>query len=101
MCQLLKEKVAIVTSSGRGVGRGIALKLAEQSAAVVVSDTDAAAVDETVSQIKSEGGRAVGVVADVSNWEGVQEVVRASEGLGKVGILVYNAATVADSPVEE
>ena len=55
----LQGKVAIVSGSGRGIGREIALKLAAEGASVVVNDLDAAPAEETVTAIASAGGKAV------------------------------------------
>ncbi|HCK28368.1 MAG TPA: 3-oxoacyl-ACP reductase, partial [Alcanivorax sp.] len=58
----LQDKVAIVSGSGRGIGREIALKLAAEGASVVVNDLDAAPAEETVAAIKDAGGRAVACI---------------------------------------
>jgi 3-oxoacyl-[acyl-carrier protein] reductase len=54
----LEGKVAIITGSGRGIGREIALKLASEGARVVVNDLDAAPANETVEEIRAAGGQA-------------------------------------------
>jgi len=55
MEKMLKDKVAIITGSGRGIGRAAALMFAEEGAKVVVSDMDAEPANETVAKIKQSG----------------------------------------------
>lgn len=62
----LDGKVALVTGSGRGIGRAIALKLASEGASLVVNDLDAAPGDAVADEIKAAGGRAVAVNGSVS-----------------------------------
>lgn len=89
---LLDGLVAIVTGAGSGIGRGIALKLAEEGAAVVVNGVNLPNEEETVRMIEAEGGRAIPVVADVRVKAEVEAMVaRAVEAFGKVDILVNNA----------
>ncbi|MBT3533241.1 MAG: SDR family NAD(P)-dependent oxidoreductase, partial [Rhodospirillaceae bacterium] len=63
---VLDGKVAIVTGSGRGIGRAIALKLAGAGAAVVVNDLDDEPAAETVALIGQQGGRAIACNGDVA-----------------------------------
>lgn len=91
-------KVALVTGSGRGIGRVIALKFAERGAAVAICDIDEATCRETVREINSSGGKAVGITANVSNSDGARQVVEKTvEAFGTVDILVNNAGTVKDA----
>jgi NAD(P)-dependent dehydrogenase (short-subunit alcohol dehydrogenase family) len=83
---------AIVTGSGRNIGRAVALALAAGGANVVVNGhSDRAAVDAVVREIADAGGRAIGVMADVSKHEEVAALVRAgAEAFGAVDIVVSN-----------
>lgn len=62
----LEGKVALVSGAGRGIGRAIALKLAEEGARVVVNDLDTEPAQETIELIKQAGGEAVGCVGSVT-----------------------------------
>jgi 3-oxoacyl-[acyl-carrier protein] reductase/2-hydroxycyclohexanecarboxyl-CoA dehydrogenase len=94
----LKDKVAIVTGSGRGIGRGIALKLAQEGAKVVVADTVEQNGQKVVDEIKQNGGQAVFVQTDISQKPQVEAMfARASSVFGPVDILVNNAGINRDS----
>lgn len=89
----LAGKVAIVTGSGRGIGRQIALKLASARASVVVNDLDDEPASETVSLIEAAGGRAMTCNGDVAAVDFGDRIVNAAlEGLGGLEIIVNNAA---------
>ena len=89
----LEGKVAIVTGSDRGIGRGIALSLAKEGCKVVVnSHKNVKEGNEVVSEIKNIGSDAIFVVADVSNERHVRNLVdKGARKFGKVDILVNNA----------
>jgi NAD(P)-dependent dehydrogenase (short-subunit alcohol dehydrogenase family) len=95
----LAGRVAIVTGGGRGVGSGCARRLAEAGAAVAVCDIDRVTAETTAKEIEAEGGRAIGIVMDVSDpasvLDAVHEVVTE---LGQVDILVNNAGIYPPSP---
>ena len=71
----LKDKVAIVTGAGCGIGRAIALKLAADGAKVVVNDVVSERATTTVEAIRASQGEAIFVQADVSLWEGARQMV--------------------------
>ena len=85
-------RCAVVTGSGRNIGRAIALALAAGGASVVVNGhRDRAAVDAVVKDIADSGGRAIGVMADVSKHDEVAALMRAAaEAFGSVDIVVSN-----------
>jgi len=98
----LKGKVAIVTGAGRHIGRQIALTLAEEGAKVVVNDLFPERADGVASEIKAAGGEAIGVKADVTSGEEVNEMVKKTlEQFGRVDILVNNAGVPAPLPDED
>jgi len=99
----LKGMSAIVTGSGRGIGRAIALRLAREGVKVVVNAKKGYEdVIETINMIKSVDGEAIPVLADVSTREGCRELVRkAMESFGRLDILVNNAGLGLYAPFLE
>jgi NAD(P)-dependent dehydrogenase (short-subunit alcohol dehydrogenase family) len=88
----LQDRVSIVTGSAGGIGRAIALALAEAGARVVVSDVRADQGEATVNTIRAAGGQAIFVACDVSNPEQVSHLITASlEHFGRLDVLVNNA----------
>ena len=93
----LDDRVALITGSGRGIGRATALRLARDGASVVVNDLDLEPATETVALIEGEGGRAVTAVGDTSDLEVAHAVVGAAvEAFGQLDIVVNNAGTTRD-----
>ncbi|MDI2029572.1 3-oxoacyl-ACP reductase family protein [Saccharopolyspora sp. TS4A08] len=85
----LDSQIAVVTGAGRGIGRAIAEKLAEEGATVVVSDIDESTATSTAAAI---GGKAIGLRADVTSKESVEAVVGEVRNLfGRIDVLVNNA----------
>lgn len=92
----LEGKVALVTGAGRGIGRAIALTLAEEGAWVGVNDIFDDRIEAVVREIESKGGRALGLNADVTDLGQVQSMVqRLTEAWGTVHVLVNNAGIPA------
>ena len=93
----LKDKVAIVTGSGRGIGEGIVLRFAEEGAKLIVNDVNEADAKSVVEKIKAKGGKAVAVVGSVASREVVQKMVdTAIKEFGTVDIIVNNAGITRD-----
>ncbi|WP_299092884.1 3-oxoacyl-ACP reductase family protein [uncultured Metabacillus sp.] len=105
----LNDRVAVVTGSGskKGIGRTIALTLAKQGAAIVVADLNADGIQDTVSAIQEEGGKALGVELNVTSKESVDAMVKkVLAEYGRIDILVNNAGisqkvTVEDMTLED
>jgi len=102
----LKDRVAVVTGAGRGIGRGIAILMASEGAKVVVNDlggsvdgsgAEKKVADEVVAEIKEAGGEAVGNYDSVTTVEGGENIIKtAVDNFGKLDILVNNAGILRD-----
>ena len=93
MGERLKDKVAIVTGGGRGIGAAICTAFAKEGASVVVSDIDIEPAKEIAKRIEDQGGKAIAIKTDVCNRQEVEELAKATiDTFGKIDILVNNAA---------
>ncbi|MGB7161463.1 MAG: SDR family oxidoreductase [Tepidisphaeraceae bacterium] len=91
----LQNKITIVTGAAHGIGRAIALRFAEEGAAVLVADIDEHAGEETAAEIRKTGRPASFVRCDVSVAAQVEHVVKlAGEKSGRIDVLVNNAAVL-------
>ncbi|MBC8117049.1 MAG: SDR family oxidoreductase [Candidatus Saccharimonas sp.] len=102
----LKNKVAVITGGGAGIGRATCELFAEEGASVIVADRDEATGREVSQSIVSRGGRALSICTDVANEESVRAMaVTAEKTFGRIDILVNNAAVFVlkgiDASVEE
>ena len=107
----LENRVAVVTGAGRGIGKAIAMTLAEMGASVVVNDLggttagggkDTSPADEVVAEIKAKGAQAVANYESVSEYESAGRIIDAAiSSFGKIDILVNNAGISTGGPIYE
>lgn len=105
--KLLEGKVIVVTGAGAGVGRGVAREAARQGAQVIVndlgvkidgSDASAGPAEETVAQIRGEGGVAAANIDSVAEWSGAQKIVQQAMDLyGRIDGVVNSAGNLRDA----
>lgn len=91
----LNGKTAVVTGSGKGIGRAIAERFADEGAAVVCCDLDGSTAEDVAKSISSKGGAAVAVAADVSDLSSVQKLVETTlSRFGRADIVCNNAGVL-------
>jgi len=102
MSRKLEGKVAIVTGSGRGIGRAVALKFASEGARVIVNDLDQVPADEVVAEIVKTGGTAVAFAGSVVAPDFGSNIVKlALDTFGAVDIIVNNAGYTWDNVIQK
>jgi NAD(P)-dependent dehydrogenase (short-subunit alcohol dehydrogenase family) len=88
----LKDRVAIVTGGGKGIGAAISRAYSKEGATVVIADRDMTAANETVSALRNAGGTALAVEVDVTDPKAVSKMANATiEEFGRIDVLVNNA----------
>ena len=94
----LDGKVAVITGSGRGIGKETAMLFALEGASVIINDVEEAVAAEAVKEIQAAGGKAAYCVADIRQLEEAQKLMStAAETFGRVDILVNNAGIARDN----
>ncbi len=92
---VLKDRVAIITGGGAGIGRAIALAFAAEGAAVTIAGRTLSRLEETADVIKKRGGRALAIQTDVSDEKQIESMVAETlREFGKVDILINNAGII-------
>lgn len=98
----LKDKTAIVTGGGRGIGRDIALGYAREGARVVVCDVDPNTAQVTAEDIAKAGGTALGLAADIAKKDDIARLIASTmRELGRIDIVVNNAMKIVPGKLEE
>jgi 3-oxoacyl-[acyl-carrier protein] reductase len=93
MSLILKDKVAIITGAGRGLGRMFALRFAEEGARLLLPDISLERAESVAKEIKAKGGTAVAMYSDISDESDVKKIAeKVMQQYGKVDILLNNAA---------
>ncbi|MBH80154.1 MAG: oxidoreductase [Gammaproteobacteria bacterium] len=93
----LDGKVAVVTGGGKGIGRGIALCLADAGADVVVAARTLSEVQSVAAEVEAKGQRAIGLSVDVTNTDQIEALAETAKELGQVDIWVNNAGGLPDA----
>lgn len=103
MAGLLEGKVAVITGSGRGIGRAVATKLVEEGAKVAINDIDADVCEQTAKELNEQfGDVAIACVADVTNKEQVAKMMKDTyDKFGDIDILVNNAGLTRDALIHK
>ena len=95
---ILKDKVALITGAAQGIGKAIALKLADSGADVVIVDMNLEKAQETAKEIEGRGRRAVALKANVANLQETEAMIDETVAkLGAIHILVNNAGITRDA----
>lgn len=98
----VKDRVVVITGAGRGLGRAIAIRLAEEGAKIVVNDIRAEDAERVVKEIVGMGKEAIFVVADISKWNEARSLIdQAIQKFSKIDILVNNAGITKDRLIKD
>ncbi len=94
----LKGRIALITGSGQGIGRQVALELAKRGATVITNDITGCCADDVLQEVRALGSDGLAFTADVSSAEQVEAMVKAVlDQYGQIDILVNNAGTTRDN----
>ena len=100
--QKLSGKVALITGASKGIGKGIALRYAQEGASVVLASRSMDLLAKNVGEIQKEGGKALAMEVDVKSYESVSAMVeKAVEHFGRLDIMVNNAGISMACPSED
>ena len=95
---ILKDKVALVTGAAQGIGKAIALKLAQNGADLVISDMNLEKAQETTKEVENLGRRAIALKANVANFQEAEAMIDETvDKLGAIHILINNAGITRDA----
>lgn len=95
------KKVALVTGAGQGIGKAIALRLAQDGFAVAIADYNSVTAEQAAHEINQNGGQALAITVDVSNRDQVFAAVeQARTRLGDFNVIVNNAGVAPSTPIE-
>ena len=98
----LSGKVAIITGASKGIGKGIAIRYAQEGASVVLASRSMDLLSAIAEQIRKAGGKALALEVDVSRYESLQAMVNKSvEHFGRLDIMVNNAGISMAYPSED
>src|SRR5262249_45383563 len=98
----LKDKVAVITGAGAGIGEAIAIRFAEEGASLLLADIQEAAGRATLDNVTAMGGHAAFVQADISKEESARRIAEnAVDRFGGLDILINNAADFTQRSVEQ
>jgi len=102
MSKKLQDKVALITGSGRGIGRALAMKLAAEGASIVVNDLDSGPAEEVVAAIRAAGGQAVACPGSVTAPDFAERFVgTAVSAFKRIDIIVNNAGYTWDNVIQK
>lgn len=93
MGDLLKNKIAVITGAGRGIGKATAILFSKEGAKLILGDIDKDPLDETISKIKSNGGIATGIICDVTKKEDCEKLMKSA---GSIDVLCNIAGITKD-----